>query len=75
VPKEEVHDFEGTAKHFFKLNADRGDASAQYYIAKCYLQGKSIAINRDAAFRYFSLAAEQGHGQAKASLSKIDTVA
>lgn len=71
TPKEEIHDFEGTAKHFFKLNADRGDLNAQYYIAKCYLQGKSIAVNKEAAIRYFQLAAEQGHAGAKSALTKL----
>ena len=65
-------EFERTVNFYFKLNADRGDANAQYYVAYCYLHGIAIEKSRTLAIKFYQLAAQQGHVEAITALKYLE---
>ncbi|NMM47444.1 tetratricopeptide repeat protein [Marinigracilibium pacificum] len=44
-----------------KKNANKGDAEAQFYLAKMYLHGRGVESDFSKTLHYYELAAEQGH--------------
>jgi len=55
--------------------AEQGDAKAQYELGSCYERGKGVERNHEQAVEWFSRAAEQDFGPAKATISKFKDVA
>ena len=50
------------------LDAEQGDADAQYNLGKCYYEGAGTTQNSDNAVIWWRKAAEQGHAQAQKNL-------
>ena len=51
-----------------QAKAEKGDAPAQFQLAKHYLSGQGTPVNLTNAFRWFSKAAEQGFTEAQCQL-------
>lgn len=47
--------------NYYEKAADSGDANAQYYVGKCYYDGKGVKQDYNRAFVYFKRAADKGH--------------
>jgi TPR repeat protein len=54
-----------TAVMLYRYGADKGDANAQYHLAKCYQTGQGVATDAVEAKRLCKLAADQGHQEAQ----------
>jgi TPR repeat protein len=57
-----------TAFKEFRLSAQQGDASAQFFIGWMYANGKGVLKNDNAAVEWIRKAAEQGYADAQTSL-------
>ena len=57
-----------TAFKEFRLSAQQGDASAQFFIGWMYANGKGVLKNDKAAVEWIRKAAEQGYADAQTSL-------
>lgn len=55
---------EHEAKEFIK-NAKRGNAEAQYQLARCYFHGYGTKVNEKKAFKWYQKSAKQGHSAAE----------
>lgn len=66
------HYFQKRVKSF-KEAAEKGDVTAQYNLGLCYLYGVGVAHNDAGAEKWFSEAAQQGHGAAKKELEDLKT--
>lgn len=53
------------AYEYYKQSAEGGFALGQYSLGQCYEKGKGVKKNKDEAKKWYTLAAEQGHLQAK----------
>lgn len=49
----------------YKAAAERGDANAQYELARCYHRGEGVEIDKDLACYWYFEAAMQGHVKAQ----------
>jgi TPR repeat protein len=54
-----------------KLDAESGDAKAQYYLGFCYYYGEGITKDDHEAVKWFRKAAEQGNAEAKNNLGVL----
>jgi TPR repeat protein len=62
----------GFALQMFRTAATNfGDANAQYYLARMYLEGVGIGKDGQQAARWLRLAADKGHVQAQARLGQM----
>ena len=60
------HDKEyARAAELWQPLAEKGDATAQYYIGTLFAEGKGVAQNDATAFMWFQRAANQGHAAAQ----------
>jgi TPR repeat protein len=59
------------ATKWFRLAADKGEATSLYNLAVLYYQGYGVAKDKTVAIKLFSLAAEKGHPMALECLQKI----
>ena len=50
----------------------QGDAQAQYAIGVCYYNGTGVDKDEKEAIKWYQKAAEQGHGQAIATLNELN---
>jgi TPR repeat protein len=64
------HDY-ATAYKEFKIQADQGDAPAQYNLGVMCKNGKGMPPNFTEAFKWFHLAAAQGHVRAQSNLAML----
>ena len=53
------------AVRWYKLAAEKGDATAQYKLAQCFDSGQGIPQSDEDAAKWYALAAEQGHADAQ----------
>jgi hypothetical protein len=60
---EEVKAFEG-----YKAKVEKGDASAQFSLGTCYLDGAGVAKDQVEAVTWYRKAADQGYAQAQFNL-------
>lgn len=60
-----------TAHAEFLIEADGGNAEAQFYVGYMYMQKQGVKRKRDEAARYYQLAVDQGHPQAHLALAKM----
>ncbi len=56
----------------FKKSAAQGNAEAQFYLAKMYLDGDGVDKDESEALKWFRKAAEQGHAGAKENIRKLE---
>jgi TPR repeat protein len=56
---------------YFKIAAERGEASAQNNLAEMYEKGEGVKQDFQKAIRYYTLAADQGHIEAQNNLERI----
>jgi uncharacterized protein len=68
-PGEEYKEYLNTAG--LRMQAEQGDAIAQYEIGQAYLADGSLSQNRDAAKGWFNLSAKQGNKAARAALASL----
>ena len=61
----------GEAAQWFDLAAKDGSVEAQYEMGVNYEYGRGVKINTDVAYRWYHLAAIQGHEKAKESWNRI----
>ena len=54
-----------------EIEADQGDADAQYNLGVCYEKGRGVTQSYDEAVKWFRKAAEQGYSRAKDSLTRL----
>ena len=54
-----------------KLAVENNDASAQYFIGRNYLIGKSVHVNKAEAAKWFLKAAKQDHKKAQYELARL----
>jgi TPR repeat protein len=59
------------AVRLYRLAAEQGYSTGQYYLALKLRDGVGIAQNLAEAKRYFKLAADQGHAEATQALAKF----
>jgi TPR repeat protein len=50
---------------YYKLDADQGDAAAQYNYGKCLDEGEGVSKDLRGAAQYYKLAADQGDAEAQ----------
>ena len=62
----EIEDYHEAALSF-ALAAQEGNAEAMYLLGKCYQEGTGVERNIDKAEKWFKMAADQGHAEAKAA--------
>ena len=55
----------GKAAELWQPLAEKGDANAQYLVGNLYADGKGVARDDAAAFKWFRLAADQGNAAAQ----------
>lgn len=55
----------------YKKAADQGDVLSQYKVGECYFNGWGVKNNKATAIRWFQLAADHGHEDAKVMLEKL----
>ncbi len=53
--------------------AEQGFAEAQYALGECYEEGEGVEQDLEEAAKWYRLAAEQGHEDAKEALEKMKT--
>ena len=56
---------------WFKTAAENNDAESQYMLGGIYLNGLGVEKNNTEAAKYFKLAADQGHQNAKLYLMSL----
>ena len=54
-----------------KVNAEKGDADAQYQVGVMYRDGKTVNADLKQAFRHFKKSADQGHVMAQYELGVL----
>jgi TPR repeat protein len=60
---------ERVGPEWFRINAARGDAQAQYRLALLHERGVEVERDRDTAAKWYRRAAEQGHARAQFKLA------
>ena len=55
----------------YSMRDEYGEAEADYYVGMCYYEGNGVFQDYAEAAKYFRLAAEQGHKEARAMLKKL----
>ncbi len=60
------------AAALYKIAADQGLPQAQYSYAKALKDGRGVAPDRQAAYMWFSIAADAGYAPASADLNELD---
>ena len=56
----------------YRVEAEQGDAMAQYNLGVCYYNGEGVAQNYAEAVKWWSKAAEQGQAEAKTALRLLE---
>jgi len=60
-----------TAHKFFLLEAEKGDARAQYYLGVMYHIGQGVLQDYKEAVKWWLLASDQGNAKAKCNLAEM----
>ena len=58
----------GEAVKWYRLAAEQGHTSAQYYLGICYDFGRGVTQDKEEAVKWYRLAADQGHADAQFNL-------
>jgi TPR repeat protein len=66
-----AHQNYSTAENLYLPLAQRGDASAQHFLGKMYVNGEGVPANAAEAAKWFRLAADQGHAGAQLYLGSM----
>jgi len=56
---------ESAALDWFRKGAEKGDVSAQFYLASMYRVGTGVVKNYEMAIKWFEKASDQGHAKSK----------
>lgn len=68
IPKLPVKRDLAKAFAYYKESADSGYVAAQFAVGKCYENGNGVKKNKEEAQRWYEMAAEEGHLEAKEKL-------
>ena len=61
-------DYQARTIATLKTKAEKGNAQAQFLLAKRYLEGEGVPVNLTESFHWFHKAAEQGHTEGECQL-------
>ena len=63
---------EAEAARWYRLAAEQGYASAQYYLGVSYLYGEGVRKNTVIAHMWFNIAGSNGHEKAREQRDQLD---